>query len=197
MENKSLMLTLTRMTMPPPPTPWTALAAMSMTMLTLVALSSDPTQKTDTATRRICLRPQMSDILPHAGAEAALASRYADPIHVYPMVLLNCSDIVGTATVTMVTSRAARNRAEESDSMIKMVSTLVRRSSGGVLDAAETGETGGESAGEEHSSLLIGETDLVLSPSPRRPAAASMSIGGFSTLSSNLRVAAICEKGQA
>jgi len=61
--------------MPPPPTPCTPLDAMSMAMLTLVALSSDPTQKTETATSRICLRPQISEILPHAGADAALARR--------------------------------------------------------------------------------------------------------------------------
>lgn len=75
MENKSLMHTFTSVTMPPPPMPCTARATISIAMFTLTAANSEPTQNTPTASRRICLRPQMSDILPHDGAEAALASR--------------------------------------------------------------------------------------------------------------------------
>src|SRR5262245_56522282 len=81
-ENRSLMQILTRMMIPPPPRPWMARLAISMLMLTLVALSRDPTQKTATAMSRMGLRPQMSEILPHIGAAAELASRYALPIHV-------------------------------------------------------------------------------------------------------------------
>jgi hypothetical protein len=45
-----------------------------MPILTLTALNSDPTQNTATAISSTGLRPQMSLILPHMGAAAAVAS---------------------------------------------------------------------------------------------------------------------------
>jgi hypothetical protein len=62
----------------------------------------DPMKKTMFAMRRIGLRPQMSEILPHIGVEAALASRYAEPIQVYPAEEWKCSDMVGRAVVMIV-----------------------------------------------------------------------------------------------
>lgn len=116
--------------MPPPPTPWSALTAINMPMFWLTAHNSDPTQKMPTAISMMGFRPQISEIFPHMGAMAALASMYADPIHVYPTVLLNSWAIVGIATVTMVISSAARNRALDKAVMMRAVSALVRCCSG-------------------------------------------------------------------
>lgn len=74
-ENKSLMQMFTKITMPPPPMPCTARLAINMLMLTLTALNSEPTQNTATAHIRMGFRPQISEIFPHTGAAAALASR--------------------------------------------------------------------------------------------------------------------------
>lgn len=101
-----------------------------MPMFLLSAQIRDPTQNTPTVINKIGLRPQISEILPHMGAVAAFASRYADPIHVYPVVLLNSWEIVGMATVTMVTSSAARKSALERAAMMAVVWRLVRPSSG-------------------------------------------------------------------
>ena len=53
-----------------------------MPMFLLNAQIRDPIQNTPTVINKIGFLPQMSEILPHMGAVAALAKRYADPIHV-------------------------------------------------------------------------------------------------------------------
>ena len=82
MLNRSLIHMLTRIMSPPPPIPCIARAAISIWMETLTAASRLPMKKIMEAPRRMGLRPQISENLPHDGVEAALASRYADPIHV-------------------------------------------------------------------------------------------------------------------
>lgn len=130
MLKRSVMQMFTRMMSPPPPTPWMARAAINMPMLTLVAASRLPTKNTLEATSRMGLRPQMSEILPQDGTLAALASRYADPIHVYPAFEWKYALMVGSAVVTMVVSRAARKTEAQSESTMMLVWSVVRESSG-------------------------------------------------------------------
>ena len=89
-----------------------------MPMLLDKAATRDPTMKMTLATSSIGLRPKMSLTFPQDGMEAAFASRKAEPIHVYPDGLENSSEIVGSAVVMMVTSRAARKTAMHKASMI-------------------------------------------------------------------------------
>ena len=60
---------------PPLATPCNALAAINISMLFDKAHMSEPPPKIATAMRRMGLRPQMSEILAHMGAPAALARR--------------------------------------------------------------------------------------------------------------------------
>lgn len=69
-----------------------------------------PAAKVAIAHRSIGLRPKMSDSLPQIGVDAALASKYDDPIQVYPAEEWNAEVIVGRAVVAMVKSKAARKR---------------------------------------------------------------------------------------
>ena len=161
------MVILTRVTMPPPPMPWMARDAISIPMLTLSAHSSEPTQKTATANKRIGLRPQMALNLPQDGTATALASRYALPTHVYPSGDRNSPIIVGMAVVTMVTSSAARNTAEQSAPTIRFVWTLVRCFSGSSLPSPGVASSSavapvGSSAGED-CSLVSGAISPLLS----------------------------------
>lgn len=71
---------------------------------------ADPTKKIVTAARRIIFRPKISENLPHTGVDAALASRYAEPIHVNAVAECNSCMIVGVAVVAIVKSKAARNK---------------------------------------------------------------------------------------
>jgi hypothetical protein len=80
MENRSPMQTYTRMMSPPPPIPWTTRAPMSIPIDEEIPASNDPTRKTTFAMRMIYFRPKISEILPHTGADAAAASKYAEPI---------------------------------------------------------------------------------------------------------------------
>lgn len=131
-ENKSLMQILQRVMMPPPPVPCTARAKINIPMLTLTPAINDPMKNTPTADNSTTFRPQISDILPQEGAAAALARRYAEPIHVYPAVDFSSSEMVGIATVTMVVSRAERKTAEQSEIMMRAFWSGVRSASGGV-----------------------------------------------------------------
>lgn len=142
------MQILTRIIRPPPPIPCMALAAINIPILTLTAANRLPIKKTADVTSRIGLRPQMSENLPHDGTEAALASRYADPIQVYPAFEWKYSLIVGNAVVIIVVSRAARNTDAQRERTIMVVSTFVRVSSGFV------------EAGEGVASLLVGRGGL-------------------------------------
>lgn len=75
------------------------------------------------------LRPQISLSLPQSGTEAAHASRYAEPIHVYCEAEADrWPAIVGKAVVIMVMSRAARKSAMQIDSMITAIRALPRLS---------------------------------------------------------------------
>lgn len=100
--NRSEMQMLTSTMSPPPPSPCTARPTISIPVLTATAASSEPTQKTTLASSKIGLRPQMSEILPHSGVEAELASRYALPIQVKAAVDWKCSAMVGAAVVMIV-----------------------------------------------------------------------------------------------
>ena len=82
MLNKSEMQILTKTIKPPPPIPWMPLAAISILILTLTAHNRLPIKNIPAATKSMGLRPQMSLIFPHDGVLAALARRYAEPIHV-------------------------------------------------------------------------------------------------------------------
>lgn len=57
-------------------------------------------QATDVS--RMSFLPQMSDNLAQIGAAAALASRYADPTHVYPLAECSSEAMVGNAVDTIV-----------------------------------------------------------------------------------------------
>jgi hypothetical protein len=55
------------------------------------------------------LRPHTSAIAPYTGATAALASKYAEPIHTEAVEDRNWLEIDGSAVVMIEKSRAARN----------------------------------------------------------------------------------------
>lgn len=94
---------------PPAPAPCTALPAMSITSETAAPQRALPRKKTAAADWSTNLRPQMSLNLPQLGVEAAAASMNAEPTQMYPDVDSKWSAMVGSAVVTMVTSRAAMN----------------------------------------------------------------------------------------
>jgi len=62
---KSVVMTSTRVISPPPPVPCTALLATSMTIDELRAQRMEPVAKTMITRSRVCLRPKISDMLPH------------------------------------------------------------------------------------------------------------------------------------
>lgn len=102
MENKSEMVMFVNWIKPPPATPCSARPAMSVPMSFAVAQIIELTKNHATAASNIGLRPQMSDILARMGEAAALASRYAPPIHVYPDAECSWALIVGIAVAVMV-----------------------------------------------------------------------------------------------
>ena len=61
--------------------------AMSMPMPLETAQAMELRKKIATAIKSTGLRPQMSDIFAQIVVLAALASKYAPPIHVYPAAL--------------------------------------------------------------------------------------------------------------
>lgn len=107
--NKSLMQTWTSKIDPPPAQPWKALPMISSCIVFAVAHTAELIKNIASATSMIILRPQISENLAHIGPEAAVASKYAPPIHVYPAALLRSRDMVGAAVATTVASRAATN----------------------------------------------------------------------------------------
>ena len=104
--NKSPIVILTNTTRPPPPSPCIALAAINIPIVTEVAAIKDPAKKMRLAMRGTGFRPHMSEILPHIGVDAATASRYEEPIQVYPAEVWKYSAIVGKAVVTTVYKRS-------------------------------------------------------------------------------------------
>jgi hypothetical protein len=82
MLKRSEMQILTKIISPPPPMPCMALAAINIPILTLTAANRLPMKNTAQATSSTGFLPQISENLPHEGVEAALARRYAEPIHV-------------------------------------------------------------------------------------------------------------------
>lgn len=141
------MQMFTRIINPPPPIPWIALAVINIPMLTLTAASRLPTKNTPDAASKTGLRPQISENLPHDGTEAAFASKYADPIQVYPAFEWKYSLIVGRAVVIIVVSRAARKTDAQSERTIMVVCSFVLVSSGFAEGC------------EGVASLLVGEGD--------------------------------------
>jgi hypothetical protein len=63
-----------------------------------------------TADRRIGFRPQISDRLAQILELAALAIKYAPPIHTYPVPECSSAEIVGVAVATIVWSSAEMKR---------------------------------------------------------------------------------------
>ena len=74
---------------------------MSMFILLDAAQITELAANAMTDVNRMGLRPQISDNLTHIGPAAALASRYAPPIHVYPDAELKSDEMVGMAVDTM------------------------------------------------------------------------------------------------
>ena len=155
--NKSLIQILTRVIRPPPPIPCIALAAINIAMLTLTAASKLPIKNTAAALSNTGLRPQMSENFPHDGVLAALASKYADPIHVYPAFEWKYSLIVGKAVVIIVVSRSARKTDAHREAMMIMVCNFVREASGSVGDGA-LGLVADGGEGGASSSILVEES---------------------------------------
>lgn len=87
-------------------------------------------KNTPAAINKIGFRPHISENFPQEGVLAALASKYAEPIQVYPAFEWKCSEMVGRAVVIIETSRAARKTEEQSDIMIIVVCNFVREASG-------------------------------------------------------------------
>ena len=149
-----------------------ARAVISIPILTLTAASRLPTKKTPEATRRMGLRPQISENFPHDGTDAAFASKYADPIQVYPAFEWKYSLIVGSAVVMIVVSRAARKTDAHSESTIMVVWSFVLVSSGFVpaegdkwlcVDSALSPVGGGDSGSTVvEPSMLMFELLVVL-----------------------------------
>ena len=104
-----------------------------MGMLTETPHNKLPIQKMATALSSTGLRPKISEILPHVGTNDAFPSRYALPTQMYPRLELKCADMVGTAVVMMVTSRAARKSARHNAKTMRKFSTFVRSASGSVV----------------------------------------------------------------
>jgi len=126
-------------------------------MLTLTAASKLPIKNTAAALSNTGLRPQMSENFPHDGVLAALASKYADPIHVYPAFEWKYSLIVGKAVVIIVVSRAARKTDAHREAMMIMVCNFVREASGSVGDGA-LGLVADGGEGGASSSILVEES---------------------------------------
>jgi hypothetical protein len=76
-----------------------------------VAHTAELAKKITSAATTMGLRPQMSESLAQIGPEAALARRYAPPIHVYPAAEFRSREMVGAAVETMVASSAATKTA--------------------------------------------------------------------------------------
>jgi hypothetical protein len=79
-------------------------------MVFAVAHTAELAKNKASAASMMSLRPQISESFAHMGPDAALARRYAPPIHVYPAALLRSRDIVGAAVATIVASRAETKR---------------------------------------------------------------------------------------
>lgn len=79
-----------------------ALPATSILILPAKAQNIELAKNKATAASSIFLRPHISESLAHIGPAAALARRYAPPIHEEPRAEWREADIVGMAVVTMV-----------------------------------------------------------------------------------------------
>jgi hypothetical protein len=155
--NKSLIQILTKIIRPPPPMPCIALAKINIPILTLTAASKLPRKNIAAAINNTGLRPQISENFPHEGVLAALASRYADPIQVYPAFEWKYSLMVGRAVVMIVVSRAARKTDAPSEAMIILVCSFVREASGSLGEGALGSMAAGEGAASS-SSMLVEES---------------------------------------
>jgi hypothetical protein len=155
MLKRSEMQILTKIIKPPPPIPWIALAAINMPMFMLTAANKLPIKKTAAAISSTGFLPQISLNLPHDGVLAALASRYAEPIQVYPAFEWKYSLIVGSAVVMIVVSSAARKTAAQSEAMMTTVWKVERSSSGFVEGGLGAG--GSITVAASSSTLVLNE----------------------------------------
>jgi hypothetical protein len=108
----------TRIFKPADPTPCIARPASSRLIESATAQIKLPTKNTTNPASNKGLRPQMSDILPHVGIVAVLASVYVLPIHVYPEADWKWLAIAGEAVEMMVMSSAETKTLALSDSMM-------------------------------------------------------------------------------
>ena len=76
----SPMHIITKVFIPPAPTPWIILPTISIEMETDRAHMSEEKKNTATVIKRMGLRPNISDTLPHVGPEAANERKKTEPI---------------------------------------------------------------------------------------------------------------------
>ena len=103
-----------------------------MAALILTAQINDPPKKIELAIRMMLLRPKTSESFPQKGTLAALASRYAEPIHAYnESGIWKDRDIVGRAVGMSTVSSATR----------KILSVSAPKQSSVASEVVERGET--------------------------------------------------------
>lgn len=120
MLNKSLIHILTSTIRLPAAVPWPALPPTSRATLLEVSHTAEPMKKVAMAPSSTGFLPQISDSFADTGAAAALASKYADPIQIYPAAECRSLAIVGIPVVAIEKPRASRKRVSW------LVSLLVR-----------------------------------------------------------------------
>lgn len=108
--NMSAIQTCTSKIKPPPAAPWNALPMINASIVFAVAHTTEDAKNTASATSTMSFRPKISESLAHIGPEAALPSKKAPPIQVYPAAELRSLEMVGAAVETTVASRAATKR---------------------------------------------------------------------------------------
>lgn len=107
-ENKSPTTIFVRANSPPAPAPWTARPAISIAALIAAPHNTLPTKKTATEASKAIFRPHISLSFPQVAVTAEADIVKAAPTQIYADVDRKCSDIVGSAVVMIVMSRAAR-----------------------------------------------------------------------------------------
>ena len=158
MLNRSPMQMLVRMMITPSQMPWTARAVMSIVMLFEMPQSSDPSENITMAVRNIGRRPQISDSFPHSSVDAALESRYAEPIHVYPADELKCCVIVGSGVVVIVCPSSALIH----DAFDKSTHEIERREKQRQLQHRSAMGPNPRTAKHTHSAIMISEICILL-----------------------------------
>lgn len=108
--------------MPAAPIPWIARPAMKRSIFCTTAHIRLPAKNMMTDISMMGFRPQMSDTAPHIGVLTVCARMKALPIHVYPASDPNEATIVGSAVVTIVTSKAATRTLKQREKIVNISS---------------------------------------------------------------------------